>query len=127
LRPVEIIFRSNNRIVIVHAWLYERHLSVRFLSLQAAVYAGAQPLIPDCYGFNLGGEGAIPECLRRTRESCCGRLRGLEKKVQYQTYSVHLLIRALTGVVLVLVVGIELDVLVHRQQATRIQICGADF
>ena len=73
----------------------------------------------------LAGAGPRAGCVVAVISSV--RFRGLEKQVQNETYSVHLLIRTLARVVLVLVVGIELDMLAHRQQATRIEIGGADF
>ena len=79
------------------------------------------------YGFILGSDVPFQKGLRSSVDSYSARLRGLEEKVQYQTQSVHLLIRALPCVVLMLVVRIELHVLSYRQQAARIEISGADF
>ena len=51
----------------------------------------------------------------------------LEEEIQYESRSVHLLIRMRAGVVLVLIVRVELDVPAHWEQAARIEIGGTPF
>lgn len=54
-------------------------------------------------------------------------LRKLEVEIEHQSDSVHLLIRTLAGVVLVLIVGVEFDMLAQREQAARIEYGSAQF
>jgi hypothetical protein len=71
--------------------------------------------------LNFDTEVPFWEGPRCNGEDCrVARLRGLEEKVQYQTRSVHLLIRPLPRVVLVLIIRIELHMLADRKQATRV-------
>ena len=115
--------------MIEHNWLCEGICSdTAYLRERRFAFPPGRSVDWWPHGFNPRSEVApFPEVLRRNAQSCCACLRVLEEEIQYQAHSIHLLIRALARVVLVLVIGIELDVLGHGQKATRIEISGADF
>ena len=48
-------------------------------------------------------------------------------EIEYQSSSIHLLIRTLAGVVLVLIVGIELEMFAQREYAARVDCGCAQF